>query len=422
MLSNVLIVYYYPTYPCRTAITDHIYSFSRYSGLNTRTINAAVPWAKKIAASKSWDVVIFHNTFLLQRVAPSSFTALRERYAFLKTNSKYRIALPQDENSHTDGLVQFIKEFEVSSVITVAPETEWRTLYGSLIDSAIKFCGGLTGYLDDKTVARVNGLAKSEALRENPVDIGYRSFRATARLGRLGKLKWEIAERLKELVRGNEFSIDVSTDLADTLVGDEWFRFLLRCRYQLGVESGASLIDRDGRIRQSCMDYERANPDASFEEVEAACFPGEDGNIAYKALGPRHLEACLTRSCQILIEGDYNGALTPHVHYIPLKADFSNFREILDSLDDEERRQEMVDVAYRDVVESRNFSYQNYVEMVLSQVGIVCQRRVNYWSICIEALLEKCMWLSIRISTANSNPLARIFGRLFSTGSYSRKA
>ncbi len=34
-----------------------------------------------------------------------------------------------------------------------------------------------------------------------------------------------------------------------------------------------------------------------------------------------------------MVEGDYFGVLEPNVHYIPIKADFSNLDEILDLIE-----------------------------------------------------------------------------------------
>src|SRR5207344_3271253 len=92
--------------------------------------------------------------------------------------------------------------------------------------------------------------------------------------------------------------LDVSLEAADTLLGDDWFRFLLRSRYTIGVESGAGILDRDGRIRACADQYVTDHPAAAFEEVEQHCFAGLDGNLNLRTISPRHLEACATRTPQ----------------------------------------------------------------------------------------------------------------------------
>jgi hypothetical protein len=161
-----------------------------------------------------------------------------------------------------------------------------------------------------------------------------------------------------------DLSVDISTQATDTLLGDDWFRFLARCRYQVGVEGGASVLDADGSIRERTEAFMAHHPDASFEQVEAACFPGRDGEIALSAISPRHLEACATRTCQILLEGGYNGVLTPGVHYIELKRDFSNLDQVLDAVQSDELRAGIVENAYQDVVASGRYTYRGFVEEV----------------------------------------------------------
>ena len=47
---------------------------------------------------------------------------------------------------------------------------------------------------------------------------------------------------------------------------------------------------------------------------------------------PRHFEAIITKTCQVLLEGHYKGVLVPERHFIPLKPDWSNLEHILEKL------------------------------------------------------------------------------------------
>ena len=88
------------------------------------------------------------------------------------------------------------------------------------------------------------------------------------------------------------------------------------------------------------------HPDAGYDEIEAACFPGRDGELALFAISPRHLEACATRTGQILVEGAYSGMLEPGQHYLPVRADLSTSGDVLDEARDEARRRELTEAAY----------------------------------------------------------------------------
>ena len=142
---------------------------------------------------------------------------------------------------------------------------------------------------------------------------------------------------------------------------------MLRCKYTLGVEGGASLLDPDGAARLKIAQYQSLHPQADFDEVEAHCFSGRDGFLDLRALSPRHLEACATRTCQILVEGDYNGILQPGLHYLELKKDFSNIDDLLEVIKSDTRRAEITARAYRDIVASGRYTFANFVTYVLQQ-------------------------------------------------------
>jgi len=107
--------------------------------------------------------------------------------------------------------------------------------------------------------------------------------------------------------------------------------------------------------------------------LEVACFPGLDGNLKLFALSPRHFEACMTRTCQALVEGEYGGILKPGVHYIEIKKDWSNIPEVIKQIEDVDYCERIADNAYRDIVESGSYTYRNFVQLVLEHVRSVHQ-------------------------------------------------
>ena len=140
----------------------------------------------------------------------------------------------------------------------------------------------LPGYLEPATVERIEGLAKGASQRT--IDIGYRAWRPMPWLGRHGMRKAWIADAFLAAGRKRRLRLDISLEAKDTLVGDDWFRFLLRSRYTIGVESGAGILDRDGRIRACADALVAERPTATFEEVEAGCFAGLDGNLNLRTI------------------------------------------------------------------------------------------------------------------------------------------
>lgn len=362
-MANILIIYGNYNYPLRATIDDHLYSFQRYSGHNCFYLNLAVRRVPMYLFSLHFDVVIFHTTFLSKRWI--NFNSFLKKARPLKKLNTVKVALPQDEFIKTDMLCDFINEFEIDYVFSVAPESEWSKIYHKVDFRKVKFFRVLTGYLDDKTLLRIKKL--EEAIFDRPIDIGYRAYGVRHWLGRHGFLKIKIANIFKDVANKYDLDYDISIDGKDTFYGDEWYKFLLQCKYTIGVEGGATILDRDGSIRDKTEHYLVLHPDATYDEVEAACFPNMDGNLNLIAISPRHLEACATKTCQILIEGQYNDILKPGVHFIELKRDFSNIDKILSIIKDDKIRGELTKQAYKDIVESGLFTYRSFVKQILDK-------------------------------------------------------
>jgi hypothetical protein len=268
----------------------------------------------------------------------------------------------------------------------------------------------LSGYLEPETLGRINRLSREVTRRD--IDIGYRAWKPKPWLGRHGMMKGWIAGAVADEGRRRGLVTDISLEAADTLLGDDWFRFLLRCRYVIGVESGASVLDRDGRIRACADAYVNQHPDAQFEDVEAACFPGRDGGLSLRGISPRHLEACATRTTQILVEGEYSGILEPGRHYIPLRADLGNLAEVLDMVAGGENHQEMADRAHAEIVASGRHEYGAFVSTVLNAVPITRAAQPRARGILVRGLTawelasDRPSWGWVRVRQ-RVRPLAR---------------
>jgi len=364
---RILVVYCCGTFPIRATIWEHLYSFRRYSGGVCRYVNLSLGAVPAWVARQPWDVIVYHTIFLASRWSLPAFEKFRRRAAPLKEHAAVRVALPQDEFIHTDVLCDFIEEFQIDRVCSVAPPSEWPKIYAGVDRDRVVLERVLTGYIDEATVRRVERLAARRGVdRQRPVDIAYRAFHSPPWLGRHGRTKVEIADRFEEAARSRGLTTDISTRQEDTLLGDRWYEHLLDAKYTIGVEGGASILDRDGALRVRTERYLEEHPNASFDEVERACFPDADGELDLCALSPRHLEACFTRTCQVLVEGEYNGVLEAGVHCIELQRDFGNLDEVLRAIEDDDRREAIVEAAWRDIVASGKYTYRGFVAKVVS--------------------------------------------------------
>ncbi len=414
-MGSILVLYYAARAPLRRTIADHLSSIRRYSGRPCIYVNLAAGPVPSWIHRLDIGLVVFHTTLLATRWFPESLRRIARRLGAIQTLDCPRIAIPQDEFLNTDLLVDFLQEFRVDHVFTCAPPDEWQTIYGPLMSGGVGLTRVLTGYLEPLAVRRINQLATTT--HERDIDIGYRSWKPEPWLGRHGMLKGWIAERFAEEGRRLGLRVDISMDPADTLMGDAWDRFLLRSRFTIGVEGGASILDRDGRIRSCVNAYSAEHPDASFEEIEQSCFPGLDGTFNLRAISPRHLEACATRTPQILIEGSYNGILEPRTHYIPLRPDFANISEALEEVVSGDGAMEMAERAYRDVVASGTYTYESFVATLLAsvpadtrQVGAgrsVPIRAISAWGAAADRVSWARVWVRPRLKGIAKETLRR---------------
>jgi len=415
---NILVVYAYKEYPFRATNWEHLRSFENYSGCRVFYLNLAGKGVPRYVRAVRFDLVIFHTLFLSQHWGgPQHFRRLLQRARALKDLSAVKVMLPQDEFLHSDLYCEFIREFGISAVFSVAPESVWDRVYPSVDRSRTRFYRVLPGYIDDAKLPLLEGYGRTVDGR--PIDIGYRTAgKPYPWFGRHGWLKQRVADEVLAAARHRRLAIDISTSSADTIHGDGWYRFLASCRYTIGSEGGTSMIDPDGSIRAKVDRFLRERPDADFETVERACFPGKDGSCMLVAVSPRHLEACATRTCQILVEGVYNGMLEAGRHYIPVKPDFSDLGEVLDGLSDERRRLEIVENAHRDIIRSGRFTCSAFVRYVLERslpegapdrAGSVSRRdrAVHRWM----NLAERGEWARTRLRKTLRSVRNRVKGR-----------
>jgi hypothetical protein len=415
-VGAILVLYHAPRAPLRQAVADHLYAIRRYSGRPCVYVNLAVrripSWIERVDI----DLVVFHTILLSTRWYPEAFREVARRLRPVKRLSCPSIAIPQDEFLNTDLLVEFLQEYRVNHVFTCAPADEWESIYGPLVADGVGLTRVLTGYVEPHTVNRINQLA--DKVGERDIDIGYRSWKPEPWLGRHGMLKGWIAERFAEEGRRRGLRVDISVDRAHTLFGDDWYRFLLRCRFTIGVEGGASIHDHDGRVR-GCVDaYLAEHPAASFAEIERSCFAGLDGTFNLRAISPRHLEACATRTPQVLVQGSYNGILEPGIHYLPLRADLVDISEVLEEIAHGEEGTEMAERAYRDVVASGRYSYASFVATLLADIPVkpslmrghnsVSVRAISAWGGVADPLSWTLVWIRQKAREVGRETLRRL--------------
>lgn len=364
--------------PLRATNEAHLRSWGRYSKHRVIYINVAfgVPWY--LLRHVDIDVVVFDTIFLSMHWSPEYFRERTELCSPLKTLACLKIALPQDEFINIDLVAEFFTSIGVTHILTCANSPDWPKLYGTLDLSRVTLQTVLTGYVDETQIKRWNHLPPSR--RE--IDIGYRAWENPYWLGQHGRRKVEIGRVVGSAARNRGIRTDIDYPPPNSfLQGADWLGFLARCRAVLGVEGGASVLDKDGSVKRRVEEYLVKHPNASFEETRDQCFPGEDHAINLACLSPRHFEACITRTCQILLEGSYNGVFQPWRHYIPLKKDYSNLDEVFKALADDSLVDRITEQAYEDIISSGKWSYRKFVRDIEETIIDPTERPPSFLSL-----------------------------------------
>ncbi len=316
--------------------------------LSYNAIGGAPSWLGRL----KFDAIALHTTLVGTRTSPW-FSQWKRRFDWIGDVDAVKIAFPQDDYDRAHLQDDWYDELGVSVVCTVLDDTHRDELYPRLSRKAA-FYDVLTGYIDDDAAQRFASRIVPHA--ERPNDIVYRARHLPYFYGHHGRLKHPIGEAVLEAAPRHGLVCDISTSGPETIHGESWLDFMGSGRATIGVESGVSVLDRRGEMQRTVEEMLAAEPNLSFEAASARMPPGWD-DYRFFALSPRHLEAVVTKTAQILTEGRYSGALEADRHYIPLAYDFSNLDDVLEQVKDRALLARLAEQAYEDVYLSGKYSY-----------------------------------------------------------------
>ena len=370
---NILVLYGFKDLSlARNTSINHLYSFKTYAPEHNYVYHCAYRPVTKHLKQIDFCGIILDTSFVSQRtVRPRALLdELRSNYTWLKDSTAVKLALPQDEYDECDVLDEWLEEMGVDVIGSVVGHRQ--ALYPRMLQQA-EFIDLLTGYVDDMELSRIENFVKPMAYRE--IDIGYRGRVLPYHIGRLGQQKTEIYRQFKKATKGRGLNIDLAVLEDDALFGDDWRRFNCNSRFTLGSQSGSSLRDPRGKIRDALEVLLSEQPETTFEEAEKMLFPDEDGRYVFSAISPRIFEAAAARTCQILIEGHYLEGFEPNVHYIPLKPDYSNIGEVVERVRDLEEAEQIADRCYRLLIDDHRYRYKHFVGLILTKINKLCEVR-----------------------------------------------
>ncbi|MCP3413829.1 hypothetical protein ACVMIH_003044 [Bradyrhizobium sp. USDA 4503] len=293
-------------------------------------INNLVDLGRHLLRIRSYDLII------VSHVAAGDDLSLISRAApFLARRACPIIVFLGNEYDLLDQKLEFCREVKAEFLCSQLPIAAAEYLYG-----------GLEGTRILATPHALNPSVYSpqpEARRD--IDVGF-----------VGDIYWPfVGDRERtDLIgyfekHGEELGIrcDIRGGRSSRMPRDDWAAFLNRCRTLIGAESGTYYLNEKGALLDRARTYNlKQNQDASFEEVFEKFFIGVPRGVSGKSISSRHFEAIGTKTCQVLIEGGYNGILRANEHYIPVRSDLSNVDEAVRALRDETHCREIAERAY----------------------------------------------------------------------------
>lgn len=131
---------------------------------------------------------------------------------------------------------------------------------------------------------------------------------------------------------------------------EQWSAFLGQSHAVVGAESGTYYLERDDGTQRAVRAYLAEQPEIGFDEIFTRFFAGRPRPVSGKAISSRHFEPMGTMTCQILLEGEYNGILRPDEHYISVRKDLSNLGDAI---------LRFKDYSYRHALVNRSYQYAN---------------------------------------------------------------
>lgn len=349
----------------RNAILDYVEAFPKYDKDNhyfyLNLVDASSGWDYSWIKDGMFDAILFTCTFLGIRWRGPRWSAMWDmcEKTFGPLSCR-KVLMPQDDYDNTAKLWDFIRRVGITDIYTVMSKADYDIVYPKKEIGNCRIKTVLTGYVDDRYL--------NMKFPEKSVDVIYRANKLSYKFGMLGQQKTDLISAFSP--RLTDLKIDIKNTVGNKGVyyGDDWIMHLAMARCVLGCPSGSSIIDKDGEIGERFDEYLRDNPEASYEKAKSVCFPDMNEPL-HGVISPRHLEAAITKTCQILIRGDYSDALEADIDYIPLEPDYSNIDEVIDKIKNVDYCKVIAENCYRHVIESRKYTYDSFVKETVADLS-----------------------------------------------------
>lgn len=369
MIMRILVLWRQGGVEVRKTILDHVFCFEKYDKEDEFFYFDI--WKGQSAKDYAWiepnmfDAVIFHYSALSLRGDDrywSNFAKIMEN--IWKDYPAKKVFIPQDDYTFTSRIWDLANAINADVIYTIIRESDYEKVYPKeYIETRIETV--FTGYVDEECLNHFKPLAH----KHRTVDVVYRARKLPYEFGKLGQLKYELAERFQKELSYTDLVYDINNtqDNVKAILGNSWLDYLASSRITLGSLGGSGFCDYYGKYRDIVRRYTRKKPFATYEETKKACFPELDDNLT-GMISPRIFEAALTNTCQILVGDDFQGVMTPNQDYIMIKPDFSNIKDVIEKMYDVNYCQNIANSCYKKVILSHKYTYEVLVKLVIGNL------------------------------------------------------
>jgi hypothetical protein len=357
-----VLVIYRSEHTFTNAVYEHLMALKNLPRASVHYVALGSLSALKVRLD-NFDCIVVHFSVRLPFDQLSFRTA--ERIAAFKGVKALFI---QDDYDNPRRTQYWIKTCGFDIVFTVVPSPGLARIYPAVEFPKTEFVSVLTGY-----TSGLSSLGSGVLPSKRTSLIGYRGRSLPLQYGQLGREKVIIGQRVKEFCRANAIPCDIAWTDDERIYGADWYAFVSANRASLGSESGCNVFDWDNDIASRVEKFIKHNPNATEEDVYNKIIAPLEIPDLMNQISPRCFEAIELRTVLVLLEGNYSGVLTPEVHYIALKKDYSNMAEVFKKLSDGEYCDKMAERAYVDIIDSGIYSYQAFAEKIGDRLRVALE-------------------------------------------------
>lgn len=309
--------------------------------LDVRVCNITnlVDYTKCVREVDQFDLIV-----VLHSAAGDSLALLRRSVERLRRRHAKLVVFIGNEYDLMSEKFDFIRASRADYVCSQLPIESARWLYAT--------CGGAD--VVPMPHALNPNVYQPGPFSNRPLDLGFIGALYPWFIGDVERTGFIEAVRVRTEYWGLECDVR-----AKTVPRAEWAAFLNRCKGTIGGESGTYYLDRRGDLIADAKAFLMTNPLVGFGEVYSRFFkdtPVE--HVSGKCISSRHFEAIGTRTCQVLLEGDYNGILRAGEHYISVRKDLADLDDAILAFKDAGLRETIADRAYKHVMDSHTYAHR----------------------------------------------------------------